>query len=579
MPLRSPRAPLHQALRSLALLLTAVTVAVVVLVASGPLAGVPLAYGFPAGGAVYCAAGLLAWSRRPANRTGALLVACGTAWFAASLANTGVPVLIAVGTVTAVLPVSVLLHLLHAAPAGRLRGRTSRTTVAAAYVVGLGLQAPLWAFTPAPPPYDLLVVASRPDLAEVGLRVQQLVGAAVVTVTVVVLVRRLLDHEPEQRRVLAPLLGYGVLAVVSVPLTANVLRPLLGLGEATTAGVQLLVVGLVPLGFLAVVLRGGFARTGELSALVTSVTSSGASHAQLEQAVATTLGDPSATLVLWSADTDGYVGADGGVRPLPDGDGRRAGVRVDVGEQRLGAVLYDARLDTDPAAVAAVARVAALALDREQLVRDLTDSRLALRDASARLLAGSDQGRRQIAQDLHDGLQVSLVRLSMQAHRLAQDLSGSDGAAAARLADEVDEAAAGLRALVRGVMPPPLVERGLAAAVRELVDDLPLRTTLQLDVPPTRLPAPVETTAYFLVAEAVTNVLKHAGARTVAVSLRVERGVLELVVVDDGKGGASTDGSGSGLVAMRDRVAVLAGTFTVDSDSTGTRLRAVLPCA
>ena len=127
-------------------------------------------------------------------------------------------------------------------------------------------------------------------------------------------------------------------------------------------------------------------------------------------------------------------------------------------------------------------------------------------------------------------------------------------------------------------MPPPLVERGLAAAVQELAYSLPVRTTVELDGLPDRLPAPVETTAYFVAAEALTNVLKHANARMVDVSLRVQRDMLSIDVLDDGRGGARGDAAGSGLSGLRDRVSVLGGTLTVTTGDTGTRVLAVLPC-
>lgn len=127
-------------------------------------------------------------------------------------------------------------------------------------------------------------------------------------------------------------------------------------------------------------------------------------------------------------------------------------------------------------------------------------------------------------------------------------------------------------------MPAPLVERGLAAAVQELAYDLPVRTTLDVDGVPARLPARVEMTAYFCVAEALTNVIKHASASAVEVSLHLERDVLSIDVVDDGRGGARADGPGSGLRGLRDRLDVLGGRLTVDSGAAGTRLRAVLPC-
>ena len=568
------------ALRLLAVVLGAGVATVVALVYAGPLGGERLVYALPALAALYGAAGLVAWWRRPANRLGALLVVAGVAVLVTALATTDVPALVAVGTVTATVPLAVVVHLLHACPGGRLRGRAPKATVLMAYFVSVVLQVPLWAFTPAPPPFDVVLVSARPELAEAGSQVQKAAGLVVVGVTVWLLLRRLREYDSAQRRVLAPLFGYGVVAVMAIPISANVVGPLLGLGEDAVVALQVVALAGVPVGFLLVVLRGGFARTGELSAFVTSVAWSSGSRRDLEEAVASTLGDPSVTLLHWSPAQSGYVDTAGGVVPLPAAGDRRAAVHVAVSDERLGAVLYDPELNADPAAVAAVARVVAIAIDRERLAREVQESRGALREASSRLLDDSDRQRRRIARDLHDGLQVSLVRLSMQAHRLAQDAPGeASGVLAGRLAGEVDEAASALRAIVNGVMPAPLVERGLAAAVQELAYDLPLRTTLDVEGLPARLPAPLESTAYFVTAEALTNVIKHADARSVELSLRLECNVLSIDVVDDGRGGVRIDGSGSGLLGLRDRVEVLGGTLVVTSGATGTRVRAVLPCA
>lgn len=580
--MRSPASvspPLELALRVLAAVLVFGVATVVALLQAGPLSGERLVYSVPVLAAIYAASGLLAWWRRPANRLGALLICGGATLLVTSLAQTDVPALIAVGTVTATVPLAVVVHLLHACPGGRLRGRVSKATVLMGYFVCIVLQAPLWAFGPAPPPFDVLLISPRPELAEAGSRVQKCAGVVVVAMTVWLLVRRLREYDAAQRRVLAPLFGYGVLAVMAIPIVANVLRPLLGLGDEATTALQLVALAGVPLGFLLVVLRGGFARTGELSAFVTSVASSSGSWRDLEEAVASTLGDPSAALLHWSAAQGGYLDTAGEVVPLPPVNDKRAAVHVVVGDEPLGVVLYDPELNPDPSAVAAVGRVAAIAIDRERLAREVSESRRALRDASSRLLSESDRERRRIARDLHDGLQVSLVRLSMQAHRLAQEAPrDGSGALAARLAGEVDEAAGALRAFVHGVMPAPLVERGLAAAVQELAYDLPVRATLEVEGLPDRLPASVESTAYFVAAEALTNVIKHAEARCVGLSLRLERDVLSIDVADDGRGGARTGGSGSGLYGLRDRVEVLGGTLTVTSGATGTRVQAVLPC-
>ena len=326
-PRGSVNPPLKLALALLAVVLLGAILAVVALISAGPRGDIALAYAFPALAALYVGAGILAWWRRPANRLGALLACCGVTVLVGSLVHTDVPVLIAVAIVTATVPLAVIVHLLHASPTGRVRGRASRATVVLAYVVSIVLQVPLWAFGPAPQPYDVVLVSARPELALAGYRVQQVAGVVVVTLTVWLLLRRLRGYDAAQRRVLAPLLGYGVLAVLSIPIVANVLGPLLDLDDQVPA-LQAAALAGVPIAFLLVVLRGGFARTGELSAFVTSLASSSGSRRELEDAIATTLGDPSASLLHWSPADEGYVDTEGRVVPLPAAGDRRAAVHV-----------------------------------------------------------------------------------------------------------------------------------------------------------------------------------------------------------------------------------------------------------
>ena len=118
------------------------------LLARGPLQNVPVAYFFPAVGAIYVVSGVLAWMRRPLNRLGALMTGCGATIIVAFFANSGLPELVVIGTVIAALPLGVLIHLIHACPTGTLPGRADRLTVAAGYFVVLVLQIPTWAFTP-----------------------------------------------------------------------------------------------------------------------------------------------------------------------------------------------------------------------------------------------------------------------------------------------------------------------------------------------------------------------------------------------------------------------------------------------
>lgn len=571
------RSPLALSLTFLAAASVGGVAVAAALVRTGPLGDIPVAYAYPVLAALYSAAGLAAWSRRPGNRLGPLMLFAGATWLAAGLQNTGVAPLIGTGKVLAVLPLAVVVHLLHACPSGRLRNGAARVVVGSGYVLGTVLEAPLWAFGPEPPPFDAVLISPRPDLAEAGHHVQQWGGLALVVATLLLLGQRLREYTPAQRTMLAPMFVYGVIALLSIPVGSNLLIPVLGVER--TVALQVLTLTGVPAGLVVVMLRGGFARTSELGSLVTSVASSGGSQQELQDAVVRTLGDPSAELLRWSPDAGSYRDRAGQRAELPVPGALRASVPIDLGHRHLGALVFDSQLTVDPALPTAVGRVVAIALDRQRLAEEASDSRDALQEASARLLEESDRVRRRIAQDLHDGLQVSLVTLSMQAHRIAQDADGAAvGEQAGVLAAEVDRAAASLRALVHGVMPPPLVERGLTAAVQELAYHLPLRIRLEVDDVPADLSAPVESTAYFVVAEALANVLKHAEADKVEVVLHVADGTLHVAVEDDGRGGATRTSDGMGLTGLADRLQVLGGSLEVTSGATGTRLAARIPC-
>ncbi|HXS45281.1 MAG TPA: histidine kinase [Solirubrobacteraceae bacterium] len=185
---------------------------------------------------------------------------------------------------------------------------------------------------------------------------------------------------------------------------------------------------------------------------------------------------------------------------------------------------------------------------------------------------------RRIERDLHDGAQARLVALSMQLGRAEERLADQPEVAdlVRRARGEASAAIAELRDLARGIAPPVLADRGLAAAVEALARRSPMPVTVVATID--RRPPPVlETAAYFVVAEALTNVAKHgAGARArVAMALDDERLVVE--VTDDGPGGA--DPGGGGLGGLRGRVAALDGTLTVTSPTgAGTTIRAELPC-
>ncbi|WP_051323925.1 sensor histidine kinase [Candidatus Solirubrobacter pratensis] len=204
-------------------------------------------------------------------------------------------------------------------------------------------------------------------------------------------------------------------------------------------------------------------------------------------------------------------------------------------------------------------------------------SRATLTASRARIVATADETRRRIQRDLHDGAQQGLVNTVITL-KLARGAL-PDGGTASELMDESLRHAEGaidsLRDLVHGIMPSTLANGGLRAALRSLADRLAI--DVEVDVPDARLPAALETTAYFVVAEALTNVVKHSGATGARVGVRIDGGRVHLEVHDDGAGGADP-ASGSGLVGLVDRVEASGGTIAVTSPpGVGTMIVVDLP--
>ena len=211
-----------------------------------------------------------------------------------------------------------------------------------------------------------------------------------------------------------------------------------------------------------------------------------------------------------------------------------------------------------------------------------------LTQTRAGAIAAHSAELRRIERDLHDGAQARLVSLSMRIG-LAKRAYERDPQAGRRLLDQAqehaEEALAELRQVVRGIHPPILTDRGLAGAVRALAAGSGLDVTVladDLEAGP-RAPVAVESAAYFVVAEALTNAAKHSGSRRAEVVLTRTRDGLLVAVRDEGKGGAESPGGdqgGTGLPGMGRRVAALDGTFSVSSPVGGpTVIEAELPCA
>jgi signal transduction histidine kinase len=226
-------------------------------------------------------------------------------------------------------------------------------------------------------------------------------------------------------------------------------------------------------------------------------------------------------------------------------------------------------------------------LDAEARLRQFTelaasavanaDHRAELVASRARVVAAADAARRKIERDLHDGAQQRLVQTVVTLKLACQALSEGDREAESLVADALAHAVqanAELRELAHGILPGVLTRGGLAAGVDSLVARL--RIPVTVDVSVGRLPAATEASAYFVVAEALTNVTKHSCASSASVKALVEDGSLRVEVADDGVGGA--DAHGRGLLGLADRVAAFEGQFDVVSPrGEGTRLTATFP--
>jgi signal transduction histidine kinase len=295
---------------------------------------------------------------------------------------------------------------------------------------------------------------------------------------------------------------------------------------------------------------------------------------EVGRVLAEAVGDDRVELYFWLP--DGAVFADAGGtehRELP-ADGRER-TPVHSGAQQLGVVLHAP--SERPALLRAVLETLGLAVEIARLRVEVRRQLARVRESRARIVAATYAERRRIERNLHDGAQQRLVSVGLTLRHVQHRLHQQDGAdvlldgAVAEVGAAIDE----LRELARGLGPAAL-DHGLATALADLAARAPL--PVHLDAAVARLPGDVEAAAYFLASEAVTNVVKHANATAVSLSVGRENGCLRIVVSDDGVGGAGSR-PGSGLAGLADRVDALGGRLEICSPpGVGTRVSAELPC-
>jgi signal transduction histidine kinase len=544
------------------------------------------AFQIVAGGIVapsFMGTGLFAWWRRPRNRTGLLMYAVGAAFLLTALKEANAPAAFDLGLVLSNVFIAVVAHLLVAFPTGRLQGRVERRLVGVFYASTVVLSVAPVLFKRScgcttPEPRNVFLAAEAPAIAT-ALELVAAIGLIVASIGIaVLLVRRWRGATGAQRRIIAPVLWTGAALVATLSLLV-----LLQLADAPKAAqhvmtvISAVTIAAVPFAFLAGLLRVRYTRADIVGDLVGRLQSTGSS---IREAIATALADPSLQLVYWRARTGAYVTADGQPARLPSAGDGRAFVEIAREGEPVAAMIFDATLADEPELISAVSSAGALALDNERLQAELRARITELEESRTRVLDAELRERRRIERDLHDGAQQRFVSLAMTLALLDRGLegTGSEHQMLASAREQLDLGLAELRELARGIHPTLLTERGLAPAIDALAARAPLDVSV-LEVPRDRLPAQVETAAYFIVSESLTNAAKHASAGAATVRIGRANGTAVVEVSDDGIGGADPT-RGSGLRGLVDRLAALDGALEVDSPAGGgTRVQARIPCA
>jgi signal transduction histidine kinase len=533
----------------------------------------------------FIGAGLYAWWRRPGNRFGALMTAVGFTYLLGTLMASDDSAVFTVGVVLMNLYFVVFAHMLLVYPEGRLERRWHAQLLAAAYTLAALASLPqlLWGFTESMKcdgcPPSALLIERNDTLRDVFNGIASGIGVAFTAVVLYVLLTRWRDATAPQRRALAPVLWSGVamLVLLGTALGSDVA----GISRVTSAAftLGLIVLASVPWVFLIGLARSRVVRAGAVSELLTRLGEAPGTGG-LRGLLANALGDRSLQLVFWLDDKETWVDAAGHTVELPGpDDGARAWTPVELEGRRVGAIVHDATLREEPDALRSVAAAAGLAMENERLQAQLRARVEELRTSRARIVEAGTKERRRLERNLHDGAQQRLVALSLTL-RLAQANVGKDPGKAEQLLfaaqEELTLALGELRELARGIHPAILSDRGLEAALEALAGRAPIPVELA-QIPTESLPEAVEAAAYFVVAEALTNVVKYAHASQATVSIGRHNGSAIVEVADDGIGGADP-GRGSGLRGLADRVSALDGKMLLDSPAgAGTRLRAEIP--
>ena len=529
-------------------------------------------------------AGALAWTRSRTRTLGLLAMLAGVAWVAPDWEGWqgGPSFLRSLGAAAWPFFLSLLFHLALAIPSGRLRTQSARVAVAAVYVLAAAVAIGLALFRdPFFDPYcwrtcaeHAFLVHASPGLADtlgdVWTRSALVIGAAVAVVAAL----RLAAATSTARRTLIPtLIPLALAGVAEVAYALALLHdPLEDPDKTGFAAIffarALSAFGLA-LGIGWTVFRGQRMRSSvsRLAAEVAEAPPAG----KLRDGLAAALGDPGLEVHYWLGGSGRFVTADGSAASGPDGRNGRAVTPIARGGRTLAVVSHDAALLDGDELEHQIGSAARLAIDNERLKAEVLAQLDELRQSRARIVEAGDAERRRLERNLHDGAQQRLLAVSYEL-RLAHAAAESDGdrelcELVSRATVEIDRALGELRELAEGIYPVVLTEAGLATALESLVDAAPIPVELS-EVAPGRYAAPVESSAYYAVQEAIYDAAIRE-ATFARVTTSVAGDILVVSVEDDGARRAGT------LVHVVDRVGALGGSVDVGVNT----IRAELPCA
>jgi signal transduction histidine kinase len=425
-------------------------------------------------------------------------------------------------------------------------------------------------------PHNLLEVTQNTYVGMWALRAQLVLMSALLLTGVGVLIHKRLRGHRRLRRSGALLVDWFGLGLVMI---AVLFLSIVFAGPAIREirWVTLAIIGLAPVAFLIGLLYARLARSA-VGGLVVELHSDPA-PADLRDALARALRDPTLTLAYWLPDFRAYVDLDGRPVELSDEAGRTTTL-IEHNGARIAALQHDAAVKDEPELLDAVTAAAAIAVENARLHAELRARLDELRGSRARVIEAGQSERQRLERNLHDGAQQRLIALSLELSLLEERLDG-DPDATARLALARGEIAASLeelREVARGLHPAVVSAHGLEVALEQLAARAAVPVMLTVRIDP-RLTESLEVAAFYLVSESLANVAKYAQASSANVEVIRQDANLVVEVVDDGVGGAD-ESRGSGLRGLADRVEAQGGTLRVWSPvGGGTRVRAEIPCA